>query len=65
MANSSLRRLRNAVHKEFDLLWKEGGLKRVEAYLWLSAELNINSDDCHVALFDAATCREALEVLAR
>ena len=63
MANGDLRELRVRVHGFFDGLWRSGVVSRTEAYEWLSEELGIVPDLCHVGMFDEETCRRALVVL--
>lgn len=70
-ANAPLRNLRKKVHDAFDPLWQQGlkekygskGKTRGTAYEWLSVKLGVSTEDCHVAMFDAPTCRLALKVL--
>ena len=64
LAKADLRGLRMAVHRCFDPLWKEWPFgNRDEAYAWLGKVLRLEPKDCHVALFDVATCKKALEAI--
>ena len=62
LANSELRRLKSAAHAAFDPLWKDGGMKRGDAYGWLAGQLGIPRPDCHIGEFDEAMCRRVAEV---
>lgn len=63
LANSELRSLKQAVHRVLDPLWQQGGMSREEAYAWLAEQLELTAEECHVGMFDPATCRRAIEVL--
>lgn len=63
LANSELRSLKQAVHRVLDLLWQQGGMSREEAYAWLAEQLELTAEECHVGMFDPATCRRAIEAL--
>lgn len=65
LANASLRRAKRAAHKAFDPLWQEGGMSRTQAYAWLSRTLGIAGKDCHVGMFDEATCARVVEACAQ
>jgi hypothetical protein len=56
LANGELRKKKMAAHASFDPLWKEGRMKRKEAYAWLAGKLGIAVKDTHIGMFDAATC---------
>jgi len=58
------------VHGAFDHIWREGVrageskvAARTHAYIWLAANLGLPPERCHVAMFDAETCRRALAFL--
>lgn len=55
-ADKDTRRARMAAHDAFDPLWKSKTLRRTEAYKRLASKLNIRAEDCHIGLFDIATC---------
>lgn len=46
---------RQAAHDAFDTLWREGSYTRSEAYRLLAQELDITTDECHMAQMDKAT----------
>lgn len=65
LANAELRRLRADTHRAFDPFWRKGPMKRFDrehAYIWLSKRLEIDIDDCHIALFDSEQCRKVIEI---
>ena len=56
---------RSRAHAAFDSLWQPGGpMRRTEAYAWLSAQLGITPDGCHIAMFDEAQCERVRRVVA-
>jgi len=63
LAKKELRALRSQVHALFDPLWKNKKMSRNEAYAWLSEQLNIPSQQTHVAMFDETRCRRAIQIL--
>lgn len=71
LANAELRRAKQAAHAAFDPLWRHrAGIRtarmpRAKAYAWLARELGIEAADCHIGMFDVATCRRVVEVCAR
>lgn len=62
LANAELRRLKQAAHAAFDPLWREGDMKREQAYKWLAGELKIERKDCHIGMMDEETCKKVVEV---
>lgn len=62
LANGELRKLKMAAHDAFDPLWKDGPMKRKEAYGWLSKKLGIPVEETHIGMFDADQCRKVVEV---
>ena len=56
LANGTLRRAKRDAHEAFDPIWKLGGMKRKDAYVWLAKELGIGVDECHIGEFDADMC---------
>lgn len=55
-ADKETRRAREAAHAAFDPIWKDKSLRRAEAYRRLAAKLGISVEECHIGLFDVATC---------
>ncbi|WP_218065758.1 zinc-finger-containing protein [Escherichia coli] len=64
LANAELRLAKSAAHREFDPLWKSGGMTRKQAYQWLSKQLGIPVENCHIGMFDVATCQRVQAVCA-
>ena len=44
-------------HAAFDPIWKDGYMKRKEAYKWLSKQLDIPEQYTHIGMFGAETCK--------
>lgn len=73
LANAGLRRAKVAAHAAFDPLWKakiareecSKKLARGLGYQWLAGQLGIDPKDCHIGMFDEATCRRVVEVCRR
>jgi len=63
LANSELRKLRKQCHSIFDIKWKSGKMSRFEAYVWLSKQLKIDINQCHIGMFDVDQCKKVMEVL--
>lgn len=61
LANAELRKLRSEVHALIDPVWQIGGKKRSEVYTSLSKFLMVRKHMCHVAMFNADTCRKILK----
>lgn len=59
---SELARARQAAHRAFDPLWQSGKMTRSNAYTELARRLNLTKAECHVVLFDVATCRRVVEM---
>ncbi|MEG9741631.1 zinc-finger-containing protein [Enterobacter roggenkampii] len=64
LANAELRLAKSAAHRDFDPLWKSGEMTRKQAYQWLSNQLGIPSESCHIGMFDVATCQRVQAVCA-
>lgn len=54
LADKELRVLKQQAHKYFDFLWKNRLQKhaRKRAYKWLSKQLGLHYDDCHIGYFN-------------
>lgn len=59
---SELARARQAAHRAFDPLWQSGKMTRSNAYTDLARRLNLTKAECHMVLFDVATCRRVVEM---
>lgn len=70
LANAELRKAKSAAHAAFDPLWRgkmqRDGKGQVEArnagYAWLSEQLGVGVDDCHIGMFDVETCERVVAV---
>lgn len=61
LANEELRRAKMAAHAAFDPRWKgKPKGERGAAYAWLAGALGISQDDCHIGMFDVATCKRVV-----
>ena len=49
MANRTLRKLRIAAHKNFDIICKNGIMSKRDLYLWLANLLNIPLSQAHIS----------------
>lgn len=65
LANAELRRLKMAVHRAFDPVWKRPGARytRTQAYQALARRMDIPKRFCHIGLFDEKQCREVLKIM--
>lgn len=63
LANAELRELKKQAHYHFDKLWKEGNMKRSQAYKWLAKQLNIKPKECHIGMMDNDRCKRVIELL--
>lgn len=63
LANKTLRFWKKETHKYFDNIWmrKKCAGARVQGYKWLASQLGINSDQCHIGMFDINLCKKAIE----
>lgn len=65
MATKNKRRLRHELHLVFDQLWQKGYMPRRDAYDWLSDELEIERDKCHVAMFSYRELKRSIYLVER
>ena len=61
LANEATRKARMKAHAAFDPLWKEGTMKRADAYAWLAGVLEIGGDVCHIGMFSVDQCLRTVE----
>lgn len=62
LANAELRLAKSQAHAAFDPLWRKGVLSRSAAYAWLSRELGVPKNKCHIGMFDTQTCRRVVQL---
>lgn len=65
-SNAATRAARRRAHTSFDALWQQPPAgegpwqsrdkRRRSAYRWLALELGITASECHISMFDEATC---------
>lgn len=60
LANAVLRSAKSAAHREFDKLWRNGGMSRSRAYAWLAERMEIPPSKCHIGMFDEYQCAEVI-----
>ncbi len=73
LANAELRHWKKKAHRYFDILWRakwisEGCSKRearTSGYKWLSQELDIPLDRCHIGMMDVAECIEVVRICSK
>lgn len=61
LANKELREWKKEAHKYFDVIWKDGHEKRGELYKHLSNHLKIESEFCHIGMFDVEICKQVVD----
>lgn len=69
LANVELRQKRKEAHHYFDQIWFKPSLedgtkarKRLDAYKWLSKNLGIAREQCHIGYFDINICNEVIKL---
>ncbi len=74
LSNKELREAKKEAHFYFDKIAKTGLINKIwkeyipnignrnKAYLWLSSQMNIPQEDCHIGMFDVAECRKVVEI---
>ena len=55
---------RRAAHEAFDPIWKEGWMRRNDAYKMLARELNMTRDECHMKLMSEAQAKRVPAIAA-
>ena len=70
LADKTLRKAKIEAHAAFDPLWQakqrkaniSKGHARGKGYKWLAEQLKLDPKDCHVGMFDVATCKRVVEI---
>ena len=57
LADAETRYWRKQAHAAFDPLWMNRGMSRAKAYEWMSKNLNLPPEACHVGMFNMMTCK--------
>ncbi|MTI49441.1 MAG: hypothetical protein FH761_16535 [Firmicutes bacterium] len=65
LANKELRELKIKAHSLFDPHWKDGNIKRHQAYKELAEKLEIPRNECHFGWFDKDMLLKAIKILER
>lgn len=60
MADRATKKLRKEAHDVFDVLWSSGLMTRDRAYVWLANELNIESEQAHIALLNKDQLKQVI-----
>lgn len=63
LADANLRSAKCAAHAAFDPVWKDGHMKRKDAYAWLANKLGIERKQCHIGMFDEQMCLRVVEAV--
>jgi len=63
LANAELRAAKHEAHEAFDDIWKFGIMTRDQAYVWLSEEMGLPLEACHMAWFDVDDCRRVVAIM--
>lgn len=62
VANKELRELKHQAHDAFDPIWKNGHLRRTQAYEVLSIALGLPTEQTHIGMFNEDMCRKVIEL---
>ena len=65
LANADLRKARIDAHAAFDPIWRDGHKRRKRAYSWLSKQIKVNPDDCHIGSMNLEQCEQVVRVCIR
>lgn len=61
LADWTDREARKEAKSHFNPIWESGRMTRAEAYEWLSAQLGIPNNQCHIGWFDADSCARVID----
>lgn len=64
-ANKQTRLARIRAHVVFDPIWKQGILKRHEAYSWMRKAMALSRSQAHIAMFSEAQCEQLIRLVYR
>lgn len=59
-ADKATKAARIRAHDAFDKLWKEGHMKRGQAYAWMRQTLNLSKEEAHMGRFDIERCERVI-----
>lgn len=60
LADSTLRDAKQRAHRVFDRIWREGHMKRGEAYHWLSKVMKLHKNVTHIGMFTENQCEQVI-----
>jgi zinc-finger-containing domain len=63
LADARVRHARWRAHEYLDPLWQTSPANRSEVYEWLSEQMRIPLDECHIALFTEKQCDEVVRIV--
>ena len=62
-ADKETKAKRMEAHEAFDRLWKYGGMRRGEAYVWMQKALNMTPDEAHIGRFTIQQCDALIKAI--
>jgi predicted RNA-binding Zn-ribbon protein involved in translation (DUF1610 family) len=77
LANKELREAKKQAHYYFDQIAKTGLINKIwkqfipntgnrnKAYLWLSKQMNIERELCHIGMFNVEQCQKVIEICSQ
>jgi hypothetical protein len=63
VSTQAIRTARIKAHAAFDEIWKSGSMTRGHAYHWLSTEMGMERQTCHIGHFDEEQCARVIELV--
>lgn len=60
LANRETRKARKAAHAAFDPLWKDGAMRRGDAYAELAAFMGVDAKRCHIGYMNPQECERVV-----
>lgn len=51
---------RAKAHAAFDVLWRQGHMTKLEAYVWLSGALHLPREEAHIGRLNAEQCERVV-----
>lgn len=64
-AGPETRAARSEAHAAFDPLWRDGEMRRPEAYAWLARATGIPREECHIGMMDIARAQLVRDVASK
>lgn len=62
LADAELRKWKQRAHSCFDWLWKGRHMSRGAAYRWLAEQMNLDTKEAHIGLFDVKQCKQVIKL---